>query len=203
MSIQQKNVTAHSHCRGRPGGGWGWSWQCKHWAIASCVYTAAAAVTAVHAVHWVLDSFYNFHAFLHMYMNACHFPPSDAFPNPLQSGFYRTSCPTTAHIYTCTHTRARACLRCIPPRPMLLCSYSAGRFDLSSAVGPLRLDLGDVLYAPNLLRDDGGRLLLFGWLQERRTVRCRCSACVVLVHCTALCYFVYNTCQVAQLAVCL
>ena len=31
--------------------------------------------------------------------------------------------------------------------------YGDGRFDLESADGPLALDLGDVLYAPNLLTD--------------------------------------------------
>lgn len=50
------------------------------------------------------------------------------------------------------------------------CRYAAGRFDLDNAIGPLRLDLGDVLYAPNVMRDDKGRVLLWGWLQERRTV---------------------------------
>ena len=34
--------------------------------------------------------------------------------------------------------------------------------------GPLRLDLGDVLYAPNTIRDAKGRQVLWGWLQERR-----------------------------------
>lgn len=31
-------------------------------------------------------------------------------------------------------------------------------------------DLGDVLYAPNMMTDDRGRHLLWGWLQERRRV---------------------------------
>jgi hypothetical protein len=31
--------------------------------------------------------------------------------------------------------------------------YAGGRFDLCGAVGPVALDLGDVLYAPNLLED--------------------------------------------------
>lgn len=33
-----------------------------------------------------------------------------------------------------------------------------------------RLDLGDILYAPNLTEDENGDSLLWGWLQERRTV---------------------------------
>jgi beta-fructofuranosidase len=41
---------------------------------------------------------------------------------------------------------------------------------LDNAKGPLRLDLGDTLYAPNIMRDDAGRVILWGWLQERRTV---------------------------------
>jgi hypothetical protein len=32
------------------------------------------------------------------------------------------------------------------------------------------LDLGDVLYAPNVMRDDAGRVVMWGWLQEKRTV---------------------------------
>lgn len=32
--------------------------------------------------------------------------------------------------------------------------------------GPFRLDLGDVLYAPNCFRDGEGRLLMVGWMQE-------------------------------------
>jgi beta-fructofuranosidase len=53
---------------------------------------------------------------------------------------------------------------------VLLRRYHAGRFDLDNAKGPLRLDLGDTLYAPNVFRDDAGRVILWGWLQERRTV---------------------------------
>ncbi|KAI7843004.1 hypothetical protein COHA_003337 [Chlorella ohadii] len=44
----------------------------------------------------------------------------------------------------------------------------ATRFDLAAASGPFRLDLGDVLYAPNVCAAKG-RLLLWAWLQERRT----------------------------------
>ncbi|GIL97891.1 hypothetical protein Vretimale_3412, partial [Volvox reticuliferus] len=43
------------------------------------------------------------------------------------------------------------------------------RFDLASAQGPIRLDLGNVLYAPNILDDAAkGRTLLWGWAQEQR-----------------------------------
>ena len=42
------------------------------------------------------------------------------------------------------------------------------RFGLEEASGPHRLDLGDVLYAPNLMTDSRGRRVLWGWLQERR-----------------------------------
>jgi sucrose-6-phosphate hydrolase SacC (GH32 family) len=42
------------------------------------------------------------------------------------------------------------------------------RFVMETAKGPYRLDLGDILYAPNVCRDDSGRWLLWGWLQERR-----------------------------------
>lgn len=50
------------------------------------------------------------------------------------------------------------------------CRYAHGRFDLDNAVGPFRLDLGDVLYAPNVMRDDYGRVVMWGWLQEKRSV---------------------------------
>ena len=64
---------------------------------------------------------------------------------------------------------------CVSPdaasNPVLywLGSYAAGRFDLASAAGPFRLDLGDVLYAPNIMTDGQGRQLLWGWLQVRRS----------------------------------
>jgi hypothetical protein len=77
---------------------------------------------------------------------------------------------------------------CVSPdaasNPVLywLGSYAAGRFDLASAAGPFRLDLGDVLYAPNILADGAGRHLLWGWLQvgaargQRRQLQ-GCRAC--------------------------
>eukprot|EP00775_Hariotina_reticulata_P011867 gene11867-12011_t len=44
--------------------------------------------------------------------------------------------------------------------------YADGRFDLDAAEGPHALDLGDVVYAPNLLEDGQGRQLIWAWLQE-------------------------------------
>eukprot|EP00879_Flechtneria_rotunda_P032500 GHRR01035716.1.p1 GENE.GHRR01035716.1~~GHRR01035716.1.p1 ORF type:complete len:589 (+),score=232.13 GHRR01035716.1:702-2468(+) len=44
--------------------------------------------------------------------------------------------------------------------------YVEGRFDINHATGPHPLDLGDLLYAPNLLTDPQGRVLLWGWLSE-------------------------------------
>jgi sucrose-6-phosphate hydrolase SacC (GH32 family) len=44
------------------------------------------------------------------------------------------------------------------------------RYQLSQAAGPYRLDLGDVIYAPNILDDPGGRCILWAWAQEHRTV---------------------------------
>ena len=41
-------------------------------------------------------------------------------------------------------------------------------FDLASAVGPFRLDLGDTIYAPNILDDPHGRKVLWCWVQETR-----------------------------------
>ena len=47
---------------------------------------------------------------------------------------------------------------------------SCPKFQMDTAKGPFRLDLGDVLYAPNVCQDDKGQWLLWGWLQERRKV---------------------------------
>lgn len=62
------------------------------------------------------------------------------------------------------------------------------RFELEGAKGPYRLDLGDVLYAPNVCQDGKGRWLLWGWLQERRKVGSYSYAgCLTLprvLHCT-------------------
>ena len=59
-----------------------------------------------------------------------------------------------------------------PTNPVLYWTGSfdadATRFRLEEASGPHRLDLGDVLYAPNLMTDALGRRVLWGWLQERR-----------------------------------
>lgn len=62
-----------------------------------------------------------------------------------------------------------------PTNPVLywvghLADGSDTEFDLGNAKGPFRLDLGDILYAPNVCQDDKGRWLLWGWLQERRKV---------------------------------
>lgn len=80
----------------------------------------------------------------------------------------------------------------VPPR--LINRYADGRFDLDNAKGPFRLDLGDTLYAPNVMRDDGGRVVLWGWLQEKRTVRVVCCVlCVVwlmLLFCQGGCLWV-------------
>lgn len=42
------------------------------------------------------------------------------------------------------------------------------QFEIDTAKGPFRLDLGDILYAPNVCQDGQGRWILWGWLQERR-----------------------------------
>jgi sucrose-6-phosphate hydrolase SacC (GH32 family) len=44
------------------------------------------------------------------------------------------------------------------------------RFQLAQAAGPYRLDLGDIIYAPNILDDPSGRCILWAWAQEHRTV---------------------------------
>lgn len=52
----------------------------------------------------------------------------------------------------------------------MLANECCPKFDIENAKGPNRLDLGDILYAPNVCQDGHGRWLLWGWLQERRKV---------------------------------
>eukprot|EP00878_Enallax_costatus_P041462 GHUV01048249.1.p2 GENE.GHUV01048249.1~~GHUV01048249.1.p2 ORF type:complete len:160 (-),score=43.40 GHUV01048249.1:105-584(-) len=42
---------------------------------------------------------------------------------------------------------------CVNMAQYYLGDYAAGKFELENAVGPLPLDLGDVMYAPNVLTD--------------------------------------------------
>ncbi|KAG2494571.1 hypothetical protein HYH03_007337 [Edaphochlamys debaryana] len=61
---------------------------------------------------------------------------------------------------------------CTNPSYYYLGAYdpTAKEFDLASSIGPFRLDLGDVVYAPNTLDDAlNNRTLLWGWAQEKRT----------------------------------
>ena len=44
------------------------------------------------------------------------------------------------------------------------------KFRLDGASGPFRLDLGDTIYAPNILEDAQGRCVLWAWVQEHRAV---------------------------------
>lgn len=59
-----------------------------------------------------------------------------------------------------------------PTNPVIcyLGQYEDLKFNLEEAKGPFRLDLGDIMYAPNISEDPQGRTLLWGWLQERRKV---------------------------------
>ena len=60
----------------------------------------------------------------------------------------------------CLDIEVKKYLLCISPdapeNPVIcwLGSYTNGRFDIDDAEGPFRLDLGDVLYAPNVTRDN-------------------------------------------------
>ena len=49
----------------------------------------------------------------------------------------------------------------------VLQSFRTSMF-LPVLAGPERLDLGDVLYAPNAFEDARGRVLMLAWLQELR-----------------------------------
>lgn len=42
---------------------------------------------------------------------------------------------------------------CTNPTLYYLGSYADGKFDLSTAIGPYRMDLGDIFYAPNIMAD--------------------------------------------------
>eukprot|EP00878_Enallax_costatus_P011352 GHUV01011855.1.p1 GENE.GHUV01011855.1~~GHUV01011855.1.p1 ORF type:complete len:508 (+),score=138.82 GHUV01011855.1:481-2004(+) len=44
--------------------------------------------------------------------------------------------------------------------------YSTGKFDLAAAAGPFPLDMGDLLYAPNVLANSKDGAILWGWLSE-------------------------------------
>ncbi|GMH35060.1 hypothetical protein BSKO_02928 [Bryopsis sp. KO-2023] len=59
-----------------------------------------------------------------------------------------------------------------PTNPVIcwIGDYEDEKFDLDNAKGPFRLDLGDILYAPNVTECSEGRTLLWGWLQERRKI---------------------------------
>eukprot|EP00803_Ostreobium_quekettii_P007954 evm.model.scf_929.2 EVM.evm.TU.scf_929.2 scf_929:6204-10003(+) len=59
-----------------------------------------------------------------------------------------------------------------PTNPVIcyMGQYEDLKYNLEDAKGPFRLDLGDILYAPNITKDAEGRNLLWGWLQERRKV---------------------------------
>ena len=78
-------------------------------------------------------------------------PPVD----PDYSHFYCVSpdAPTNPVIYWMGH---------FDPGPV--------KFRLEDAAGPFRLDLGDTIYAPNILQDSKGRNVLWAWVQEHRTI---------------------------------
>eukprot|EP00775_Hariotina_reticulata_P002344 gene2344-2651_t len=86
------------------------------------------------------------------------------------TGFCTRSAPLGSWDDRYTHFYSISPDACTNPSIYWLGRYTAGRFDLDNAKGPIRLDLGDVLYAPNVMRDDYGRVIMWGWLQERRTV---------------------------------
>ena len=65
--------------------------------------------------------------------------------------------PTNPVLYWIGHMLEKSASRC-------------PKFDIANARGPFKLDLGDILYAPNVCQDGRGRWLLWGWLQERRKV---------------------------------
>lgn len=44
--------------------------------------------------------------------------------------------------------------------------YRDGKFMIEDAKGPFWLDLGNVVYAPNIMQDDKGRQILWGWIRD-------------------------------------
>jgi hypothetical protein len=70
---------------------------------------------------------------------------------------------------------------CVSPdsckNPVLywLGGYTNARFDLETAAGPFKMDLGDSMYAPNIMTDGQGRHLLWGWMQVG-AAGCTCHA---------------------------
>lgn len=59
---------------------------------------------------------------------------------------------------------------CTNPIYYFMGSYDDDRrkYDLEKALGPMQLDLGRTLYAPNCWQDPQGRNILWGWMQEHR-----------------------------------
>jgi len=82
-------------------------------------------------------------------------------------GMKRTS--STLSMDTCLQKHLLCISPDAPNNPVLcwLGTYADGRFDIEEASGPFLLDLGDVVYAPNVTRDAQGRWVLWGWLQEK------------------------------------
>lgn len=79
------------------------------------------------------------------YMQLQHTPTAPAAPHSTSN----TPTAGTPHQQRCSHMFSVSVGRF--PAIYWLGQYSNGQFDLESAVGPTPLDLGDLLYAPNLL----------------------------------------------------
>ena len=70
-------------------------------------------------------------------------PPCRRSWSILPAGSTPPSQPAHTHLFCVSVGRS--------PAIYWLGNYSAGKFDLPSAAGPYPLDLGDLLYAPNVL----------------------------------------------------
>jgi beta-fructofuranosidase len=92
------------------------------------------------------------------------------------SALYSTNGHMNGHTSSSSSSSSQAISRhmlCVSPDYCVnvpLCylgSYAAGRFELDAAVPPQRLDLGDVLYAPNVLTDAQVRAFMCVWQPDK------------------------------------
>eukprot|EP00879_Flechtneria_rotunda_P000981 GHRR01001115.1.p1 GENE.GHRR01001115.1~~GHRR01001115.1.p1 ORF type:complete len:1028 (+),score=415.34 GHRR01001115.1:835-3918(+) len=102
----------------------------------------------------------------------------------LSSKTYKaTSSNTSSSVVSSSGVKRGAWWFCVSPdacnNPITwwLGDFDGRRFDIATADGPHRLDLGTTLYAATLWVDEQGRNILYGWIQEHRRVPTPPSNC--------------------------
>jgi len=91
------------------------------------------------------------------------------FIGPICVGNPRTS----GHNWECPNFfpigKDKWCLVVSPHGPVLYWTGAYRNHKFTMETKPLRMDLGDVYYAPNCLEDDRGRRIMWGWVREARS----------------------------------